>query len=258
MAQDERDLPNPRQAKDKKKPSGGRPKFSLWIFYVLIFLGLLLVQALFWPGSRQNEIEYSEFLEYVEKGYIQELTVRDNVAVEGLYTEEAAASAEQIGIELSEVPRSFIQPASDDAERAFRTVKPQDHDLTEFLQDYNERAATDANLSQVQFAAGYDSGWITGILSWVIPIGLIVLIWVFFLRRMGGPGQQVLNIGKSKAALFDSMADQKLTFEDVAGLQEAKEEVVEVVDFLKNPKKFTRLGGKLPKGVLLVGPAGYG
>ncbi len=101
------------------------------------------------------------------------------------------------------------------------------------------------------------------ILGWVIPILLIFGIWLFIMRRVGGgsggPGAQIFNIGKSKATLFDnSNSKVNVTFEDVAGLDEAKEEVMEVVDFLKHPKKYTALGGKIPKGVLLVGPPGTG
>ena len=104
--------------------------------------------------------------------------------------------------------------------------------------------------------------WLPQLLSWTIPFLLLFALWMFFLRRMGGgaggAGAQIFNIGKSKATLFDNSTKVNVTFEDVAGLDEAKEEVMEVVDFLKNPKKYTSLGGKIPKGVLLVGPPGTG
>ena len=104
--------------------------------------------------------------------------------------------------------------------------------------------------------------WGTEIVSWILPIVLIVGFWFLIIRMMGrgggAGGGQIFNIGKSQARLYDNASDEKVTFKDVAGLEEAKEEVVEVVDFLKNPKKYTRLGGKIPKGVLLVGPPGTG
>ena len=97
-------------------------------------------------------------------------------------------------------------------------------------------------------------------LSWIIPILIMIMIWIFIMRRMsrGGAGGQIFNIGKSKAQLFDQEKNEKITFNDVAGLEGAKDEVEEVVDFLKSPKKYTALGGKIPKGVLLVGPPGTG
>lgn len=104
--------------------------------------------------------------------------------------------------------------------------------------------------------------WLAPLLNWILPIIIIIAIWVFIMRRVGGagggPGAQIFNIGKSKATLFDNNTKVTVTFQDVAGLDEAKEEVMEVVDFLKHPKKYTALGGKIPKGVLLVGPPGTG
>jgi cell division protease FtsH len=100
------------------------------------------------------------------------------------------------------------------------------------------------------------------ILGWLLPLGLIILFWIFIMRRMGGGagggGGQIFNIGKSKAQLFDGSTDVNVSFDDVAGLEEAKVEIMEIVDFLKNPKKYTELGGKIPKGALLVGPPGTG
>jgi AFG3 family protein len=115
-----------------------------------------------------------------------------------------------------------------------------------------------------QLVPTYDTqrDWMKDLIGWILPVLIVVGIWIFIMRRVsggaGGPGGQIFNIGKSKATLFDGDGKVNITFKDVAGLDEAKEEVMEVVDFLKNPKKYTALGGKIPKGCLLVGPPGTG
>jgi cell division protease FtsH len=253
MAEKDRDILNPRRGEPRRGPNreGRRPRSALWI-YVLLFLGLLIAQAYLWGGGATNRVGYSEFLEYVERGYISEVTVINNRDIEGLYTEAAVRDGR---VEVSEPQGGLISEDRETAVRRFQSVKPEDHDLTGFLRDYNAERPEGA---RVAFAAETRENWFGGLLFWLLPLGLLIFFWLFLLRRMGGPGQQVLNIGKNKATLFDSMDEQKITFKDVAGLDEPKEEVEEVVEFLRNPKRFTKLGGKLPKGVLLVGPPGTG
>ena len=256
MAQDDRDIMNPRRGEEKKggPRESGKPRFSLWI-YAAIFLALLVVQAYLWGGTSGNEIDYSAFLENVEEGNVEEVTVINDRKIEGLFSADA--------VERNEVPQAEPTQgfASEDpavARRRFTSVKPDDHDLTQFLTEHNETVAGGEAEGRVSFSAETQENWFGGILAWVFPLALLVFLWLFLLRRMGGPGQQVLNIGKNKAVLFDAMDGQQLSFKDVAGLDEAKEEVEEVVEFLRNPKRFTKLGGKLTKGVLLVGPPGTG
>lgn len=114
----------------------------------------------------------------------------------------------------------------------------------------------------IKYTLKTETNYVGQIISWLLPFALLIGLWLFIMRRVsggpGGPGGQIFNIGKSKATLFDSKSKVNVTFADVAGLNEAKVEVMEVVDFLKNPKKYTSLGGKIPKGVLLVGPPGTG
>jgi cell division protease FtsH len=131
------------------------------------------------------------------------------------------------------------------------------HDITQNINESLPAGADKVNASYIQ-----ERDWTGMVVGWIIPLLLLIAVWVFIMRRMGGaaggPGAQIFNIGKSKATLFDQNSKVNVTFADVAGLDEAKEEVMEVVDFLKNPKKYTALGGKIPKGVLLVGPPGTG
>lgn len=135
-------------------------------------------------------------------------------------------------------------------------------DIKQFEDNLNEAEKDFPDAEKTPFEYVTQPDYFGGILSWVLPIVLLIGLWMFVMRRMGGgaggPGGQIFNIGKSKAQLFDKDTLVKVTFKDVAGLDEAKVEVMEIVDFLKNPKKYTNLGGKIPKGALLVGPPGTG
>ena len=253
MARNEPRSNEPSRESKRDESSSGRPRFSTWI-YLAILAALMVHFFIFYPSAESNDIEYSAFLEYVEEGHVERVEIVNDTRIRGRYTPDAV----QRGV-VQVAPATdgnLLGEASDEERRRFTTTKPSDHELTQFLRDYNQLAQADEG-TRVEFTATQEENWLGGILPWIIMIVIFVAIWVFLIRRMN-PGSQMLNIGKNTAKLFEAEEEHDVTFDDVAGLSEAKEEVVEVVEFLKNPEKFTRLGGKLPKGVLLVGPPGTG
>lgn len=229
-----------------------KPRFMLWI-YMALFLGLMTHIMLRMGEVTPQEVSYSVFLDQIDLGYVEEVVLVNDRNVEGVYTVQAVQEGR---VEVKTVETNFLTGSNPEDGRRFVSTKPADHELIQFLIDFNVLRAADGR-TVVVFDARLEENWMGGILAWIFPLAIIVALWVFMIRRMN-PGSQILNIGKNKAVLFDAMADNKLTFKDVAGMEEAKEEVAEVVEFLQNPEKFTRLGGKLPKGVLLVGPPGTG
>ena len=230
-----------------------RSPYVLWIGGAIL-LALLVHFGIKWQqASTPVRIEYSTFLEQVESGHVERVEIVNGERVDGAYT---AAAVQSDQVETRPSPDGPMGAVVDRSRRAFVTYKPAAHELTAFLRRHNE-AAREAGAAPVTFAATQESDWVGTLLLWGLPLGLIVGVWVFFMRRMAteGRGEQ---LGGDAAALFEEADRKRVTFDDVAGLDEPKEEVAEIVEFLRRPQKFTRLGGALPTGVLLVGPPGTG
>ncbi|MDD3771276.1 MAG: ATP-dependent zinc metalloprotease FtsH [Weeksellaceae bacterium] len=225
----------------------------MWIYAVV---GLILVGFWFFSNTIGNEskrLDRSTFFEYLNEGYIKNVTLNlEDNKVEVYLTEEALKRDEFKGLKENSNMTAFSQAVP---QFTFTVA-----DNANFEQDI-ERNIKENNLSTTYRNIPPDkfSNFFWSIMIWILIFGAI---WYFMFRRIGGgaggPGGQIFNIGKSRAKLFDENDKVKVTFKDVAGLEGAKEEVEEIVDFLKNPEKFTKLGGKIPKGALLVGPPGTG
>ncbi len=241
MAENKPDKKNP-----IKPPSGSKPgnqKFPTWGFLVII-LFLIFIQFIFLNPEPGNGIKYSEFLTHVKGGYVEEIIIKNGIDIYGKYNDNAIRDG--IAQPPVESENPILPSGTGEEYLAFVTTMLPGDDIRPILDEY-----------EVEYEVRIEEDWFSGVFMWLIMIALAVGFWVFIFRRMN-PGQQVLNIGKNKASLYDQQTDTKITFKDVAGLEEAKEEVKEIVDFLKSPGKFTRLGGKIPKGALLVGSPGTG
>jgi len=239
---------------DEENGSGSffRSRLVLW-GCMAIALALVVHLVLNWEGGDPPTIEYSTFLDRVEAGYVERVEIVNDTRIRGVYT--AAA------IEEGPIPRSrtsdegLLGTVARAEQRAFTTTKPADHELTAFLRAHNDDAEQTGGPS-VAFGARTEEDWGQTALLWLLPLLVLGGAWLYVMRRT--PGSQMLSIGENTATLFEDSDRTPVTFDDVAGLEEAKEEVAEVVEFLKTPEKFTRLGGQLPTGVLLVGPPGTG
>jgi cell division protease FtsH len=194
-------------------------KTQLSIAYAVLTLLLLLsLQSLY--DNQDENVAYSTFRQWVQEGMVSEATIG------------------------TEVIRGTVMDRGQ--ERGFTTNPVEDPGLVELLQE-----------NQVKFSGQLENTWFTTLMSWILPAVIFVGIWMFMARKMGGGPGGLMSIGKSKAKVYMEKGTG-ITFEDVAGIEEAKEELKEVVEFLQTPARFQALGGKIPRGVLLVGPPGTG
>src|SRR5665213_1566400 len=194
--------------------------FALWVIIGLVLIALFnLFQS---TGSRTavRDVPYSQFMTDVDQGRVR------SVIISG-----------------QDIAGSYSDGSS------FETFAPQDPDLVKRLEDHGVSIAAKPATEAGQSLIGM-------LVSW-FPMFLILAVWIFFMRQMQGTGGKALGFGKSKAKLLTE-AHGRVTFEDVAGVDEAKEDLQEIVEFLRDPQKFQRLGGRIPRGVLLVGPPGTG
>ncbi|NLR92397.1 MULTISPECIES: ATP-dependent zinc metalloprotease FtsH [Flammeovirga] len=252
-------------------------KFSIW-YFLSILGGMLFLETLFFSGPSVKEMSYNSFRDSLEAGRIEHIVISDDKiygkvkkSSDSLAIEKAAAKEEvvadtsktatkknelwNLNPEGKAAPwRIDYEKRKEDLARQFYVIKLEDKDLVNDLQKHG-----------IDYKGVIENDWLGNFFSnWLLPFGLLFLIWGFVFRRMskgggmGGGGNNYLNVGKSKAKIYASDAEHLHNFNDVAGCDEAKQELTEVVDFLKNSEKYTDLGAKIPKGILLVGPPGTG
>ena len=204
----------------KGRPAAPRPVRSTWYLIALFLLLAILQTVLFLPSGRT--IPYSEFKTLVAQDKVAEVTVSDQTI------------------------RGQLKGPANDKSKAFVTTRVDDPKLVEDLEAH-----------KVKFTGEVSSHWLPDLLSWVLPLLLIIGVSSFFFRRMGGAEGGVMSFARSRGKIY-AEDDVKVTFADVAGVDEAEDELKEIVEFLRTPRKYTQLGGRIPKGVLLVGPPGTG
>ncbi len=236
-------------AKDKN-PNSNKFKVSPWLIYTAILLIFLFISYITGGSnlSEPSQLTSSKFNAYLEKGQIEKVIVYNKSEAEVFLNAQALKDPAN-----KQVAKDVFDRPNKGPHYTFIIGNDQ------LFQTRLEKAVNEGKLKDFNFLP--KSNW-TDILVSLLPIIIIIGVWLFIMRRMsggsGGGGGQIFNIGKSKAKLFDEKTDIKTTFKDVAGLEGAKEEIQEIVEFLKNPEKYTNLGGKIPKGALLVGPPGTG
>jgi len=236
------------------KPGGpNKPKFnSYWIIGIilLVMIGIQFLSS----GNNLKEMDSNRFFQVLQNGDIEKIVIVNKEKVEIYIKTERLSDPVYDDVNSNKSNTMLGQPVP----QYFFTIISQDVFIGELNRVMNDLPPE----NRPTYTTSTRRNYMGEIMLWVIPFLLIVGIWVYMLRRMGGGGGagggNIFSVGKSKAQIFDKETSVKVDFHDVAGLEEAKVEIREIVEFLKNPKKYTELGGKIPKGALLVGPPGTG
>lgn len=231
---------------ENNKPKINMPRPNLtWLYIVIALIFGYLYLAGGDEGNIVKEVSYTEFQGWVSKGYADKVVAYDDNRIEMFVKADHVADVFQKEAKnVGRSPAITVQAGSIES-------------LDRFLDEQQKEGHFTGKVIYKK-----SDNWFGMLFGSLAPILFFVFIWIFFMRRMGGgagpTGSGVFNVGKSKAQLFEKGAANRVTFKDVAGQAAAKQEVQEIVDFLKDPQKYTRLGGKIPKGALLVGPPGTG
>lgn len=240
-------------ANNNKKIQPKKPKFNtywIWAALIMLFIGINIFGGNKW--TQPSKTTQAEFEKYLAQGDVERIEIINKKKAEVYLTPEAKEKEEH----RENAGDKFIAPNPGDPSYQFEFG-----DLQNFENSINQIKEDKGLTTPVEWKT--DTNVFGDLLISFLPFIIIIAIWIFIMRRMsgggaGGAGGKIFNIGKSKAKLFDENTDIKTTFKDVAGLEGAKEEVEEIVEFLRNPGRYTALGGKIPKGALLVGPPGTG
>ncbi len=246
---------------------GGRAGVSL-LYYIFIFGSIYLLDSALFGGSPSPQMPYSEFLDRIDAGKVQSVVLTDE-KIYGLLRDESKPKSDET--KAPHTPPVKKAPWHFDIVGWFKGVESR-IEASEAAAEAEAKLhfvvtpVTDSTLVDrlhkhgVEFSRRIETHYLRNLLSnWILPFAILFIVWGFVMKRMSGAGiGGPLQMGQSKAKVYEASAEEKVHFKDVAGVDEAVEETREIVEFLKEPDRFTRLGAKLPKGVLLVGPPGTG